>query len=169
MFAFISKLYQKPKYVLPKPINFKHHKKAYLRYCYTAHFWRWIRYTTIGAIMMGIGFGILYIAISELGLKPVLGYLIENTILMQVSFAINRYLTFGDRDMPWFKALLKWYGVKAFGFGAGQGIFFLLVNIAGLQYMLASLTIAVSLGVITYMLSNIFAFSGRMAPKFLRA
>lgn len=164
-----QKLYCKPKGENPRPKNFKNNKKAYARYLYRKHFWRWLRFCTIGITTTGFGFLILYLAVSNLGLRPILGYLIENAVMLQVGFLLNRYLTFGDRDTFWPKALLKWYGIKAGTFGAGQAIFFLLVNIIGLQYMLASLTIAASLGLFSYSISNFFTFTGKLQPAYAPA
>lgn len=167
--GLVKKLYSEPKIPKSKPRNFKDFKKAYLAYLLHRHSWRWIRFTTIGAVTMGLGFLILFLTISDGGIKPIFGYLIENAVTLQIGFLLNRYLTFSDRDTHWFKALLRWYAVRAASFGAGQACFFLLVNIAGLQYMLASLTIAMTLGLFSYSISNFFTFAGRLKPAFVPA
>lgn len=159
--SLICRLYTEPKQKCAKPACFKNNEKAFMRYLYTHHFWRWLRFATIGFVMMGIGFGILYITVSNMGLKPVVGYLTENLIMLQIGFLLNRYITFGDRTTHWLKALVKWHFVRALMFGLGQGAFFLLVSIIGFQYMLASLTIALSFGLLNYAISNFWAFSGQ--------
>lgn len=161
----IRKLFAEPQNKCAKPECFKNNKRAYGQYIYQHHFWRWIRFSTIGTVMMVTGFGILYIAVSRIGLKPVFGYLIENALMLQIGFLLNRYITFGDRATHWFRALVKWHFVRALMFGLGQGAFFLLVSIIGFQYMLASLTIALSFGLLNYALNNAFAFSGRKAVR----
>ncbi|HET9721782.1 MAG TPA: GtrA family protein [Candidatus Saccharimonadales bacterium] len=161
----IKKIYTQPPGENFKPENIRNNIRDYARYLFKAHFWRWIRFSTIGIFTTGLGFLILYTTVSGAGLKPIFGYLIENAVMMQIGFLLNRYLTFGDRETYWLKALFKWYGIRASGFGAGQAIFFVLVNIAGLQYMLASLTIAAGLGLFSYAVSNVFAFS----PQRLKA
>lgn len=164
MFVNSTRLKQKSPTLktIQKPQNVLKNKKAYAKYLYKLHFWRWMRFSLFGIFTTGIGFLILFMAVHLWGLKPILGYLIENAVMLQVGFVLNHYLTFGDRETTWYKALLKWYGMRAGTFAAGQGIFFLLVNILGLQYMLASLTIAALLGIVSYIVCNCFAFSGRL-------
>lgn len=156
----IKKLYAQPT-SNNKPDNFKENKVAYIRYQFKQHFWRWLRYSTIGATTTALGFLILYLAVSNIGLKPVFGYLIENAITLQVGFLLNRRLSFADRENNWFRSLIKWYTARATMFGIGQGVFWLLVSIFGFQYMLASLTLALSFGLIDYAICNIFTFSNR--------
>lgn len=145
-----------------RPNDILKNKKAYAKYLYKLHFWRWVRFSAVGFGTTGAGFGILFIAVHLWGLRPILGYLIENAIMLQVGFILNRYVTFGDRNTTWYLALFKWYGMRAGTFAAGQGIFFLLVNIFGLQYMLASLTIAATLGIVSYIICNCFTFTARL-------
>jgi putative flippase GtrA len=164
LFVNSTNLKQKPhsRKKIEKPQNVLKNKKAYAKYLYKLHFWRWMRFSAVGFGTTGAGFAILFIAVHAWGLRPILGYLIENSIMLQVGFILNHYLTFGDRDTTWYKALMKWYGMRAGTFAAGQGIFFLLVNIFGLQYMLASLTIAATLGIVSYIICNCFTFSSRL-------
>lgn len=163
---FITKIksfYHQPVGRNLKPDNFVHFKRAYLRYLCRRHGWRWLRFSTIGVINAAIGFLILYSMVSGAGLKPIFGYLIENGVMLQISYILNRRLTFDDRHSHWLKCLLKWYLARAAMFGVGQGIFLLLVSLIGLQYLLASLIIAVALGCLNFIISNWFTFT-RSAP-----
>jgi len=144
-----------------KPQSILRNKKSYAKYLYKLHFRRWLRFSAAGFGTTGLGFLVLFTAVHMWGLRPILGYLIENALMLQIGFALNRYLTFSDRNTIWYRALLKWYGMRVGTFAAGQGIFFLLVNILGLQYMLASLTIAAALGMVSYIICNCFTFAGR--------
>lgn len=164
MFVNSTKPKQKPIIcpAIEKPSNFLSNKKSYAKYLYKMHFKRWLRFSAAGFGTTGLGFLVLYTAVHLWGLRPILGYLIENAIMLQIGFALNRYFTFGDRDTVWHKALLRWYGMRAGTFATGQGIFFLLVNIFGLQYMLASLTIAAVLGMASYIICNCFTFSNKL-------
>lgn len=157
--AKIKKLYTQPTGDNFKPDNFINYRRAYLRYFCRQHGWRWLRFSTIGIINAAIGFLILYSTVSGAGLRPIFGYLIENGIMLQVSFVLNRRLTFDDRETHWLKSLLKWYLARATMFGVGQGIFLLLVSLIGLQYLLASLVIAITLGFLNFAISNWFTFT----------
>lgn len=164
----IQNLFKKPADII-KPVDFWGHKKAYLHYLLRSHFWRWARFTVISTACTGIGFLILYLAVAHWGLGPVLGYLIENAIVLQIAFILNRYITFGDRSANWFRALFKWHVSRLSMFGAGQLFFFLLVSLAGMHYMTASIVIALSLGFFDYILSDIFAFSSKLQPAFVHS
>lgn len=139
-----TKTYTKSKYKL---INLAH-----------SHFWRWVRYTLLGILMTGISFGILFLQVHN-GIKPTYAYLVENVFMLQLGFALNRYLTFGDRSLPFWPAVFKWNAFKSVTFVLGQGLYFLLIHIAGLQYMLASVTVAATFGIFSYVLSNSWAFA----------
>lgn len=159
----IKNLYSRPVGTPVKPSNFIDHKQAYLRYFCRRHGWRWLRFSTIGVVNAAIGFLILYSMVSGAGLKPIFGYLIENGVMLQVSFVLNRRLTFDDRETRWLKSLLKWYLTRATMFGVGQAIFLLLVSLIGLQYLIASLVIAVALGCLNFAISNWFTFTKPVA------
>lgn len=113
--------------------------------------------------MTAVSFGILYIQVHN-GIQPSFAYLVENVFMLQLGFALNRYIIFGDRSLPFWPAIFKWNTFKSVTFALGQGLYFLLVHIAGLQYMLASVTVAATFGIFSYALSNGWAF----APKALK-
>lgn len=159
----IKTIYARPSGQNQKPNNFIDNKRAYLVYFYRRHGWRWLRFSTIGIVNAAIGFIILYSMVSGAGLKPIFGYLIENAVMLQISFILNRRLTFDDRETSWLSSLFKWYLARATMFGVGQGIFLLLVSLIGLQYLLASLLIAITLGFLNFAISNWFTFT-RPAP-----
>lgn len=127
------------------------------------HFWRWVRFSLLGLAMTVISFGILYIQVHD-GINPSFAYLVENVFMLQLGFALNRYIIFGDRSTAFWPAIFKWNAFKSVTFVLGQGLYFLLVQVAGLQYMLASVTVAATFGVFSYALSNGWAF----APKTLQ-
>ena len=112
----------------------------------------------MGLVLTGISFGILYLQVHN-GIKPSFAYLVENVFMLQLGFALNRYIVFGDRSLPFWPAIFKWNAFKSVTFVLGQGLYFLLVQVAGLQYMLASVTVAATFGIFSYALSNGWAFA----------
>lgn len=122
------------------------------------NFWRWVRFTILGTAMTGVSFGILYLQVHS-GVKPTYAYLVENVFMLQLGFAANRYLTFGDRNTPFLNSLVKWNAFKSITFGLSQVLYFVLIHVAREQYMLASVTVAASFGIFNFMLSNKWAFA----------
>lgn len=123
-----------------------------------SHFWRWVRFSALGGVLTGISFGILYVQVHN-GIAPSFAYLVENIFMLQLGFALNRYVIFGDRSLPFWSAIFKWNAFKSVTFVLGQGLYFLLVHVAGLQYMLASVTVAATFGIFSYAVSNSWAFA----------
>lgn len=123
-----------------------------------AHFWRWVRFSAMGGILTGLSFSILYVQVHN-GITPTFAYLVENVFMLQLGFALNRYIIFGDRSLPFWTAIFKWNAFKSVTFVLGQGLYFLLVHVAGLQYMLASVTVAATFGIFSYAVSNGWAFA----------
>lgn len=108
--------------------------------------------------MTSISFGILFLQVHD-GIKPTYAYLVENVFMLQLGFGLNRYLTFGDRNSPFWASLLKWNTFKSITFGLSQILYFVLIHVAGEQYLLASLTVAACFGLLNYALGNVWAFS----------
>ncbi|HET9850336.1 MAG TPA: GtrA family protein [Candidatus Saccharimonadales bacterium] len=122
------------------------------------HYRRWLKFSILGCILTAISFGVLYLQVHS-GVQPTFAYLFENVFMLQLGFALNRYITFGDRGAPFWSSLLKWNAFKSITFGLSQVLYFVLIHVAGEQYLLASLTVALCFGMLDYAISNIWAFA----------
>lgn len=85
--------------------------------------------------------------------------MIENIFTLQLGFALNRYLVFGDRSSSFLTALLRWNAFRTITLILGQLLYFVLIHVARLEYLLASVTVAAIFGLVNYSLSHRWAFA----------
>lgn len=116
------------------------------------------KFSLLGATMTAVSFGALYLQVHN-GVAPTFAYMLESIFTLQLGFGLNRYLVFGDRSLPFLTALLRWNTFRAITLVLSQVLYFVLIHVAKLEYLLASVTVAAVFGLVNYSLSHTWAFA----------
>jgi putative flippase GtrA len=79
-------------------------------------------------------------------------------IITLMSFAINRIVTWGDRDTSWREGAGRWFIVSLVHSSVSQTVYPHLVD-AGINYLVASILLIVTLCPASYVLNNVWVFA----------
>ncbi len=117
------------------------------------------RYSFYGISLTLLGLGILYFVVDHLNVNRFVAHaLVVPVIMFVLSYIVHRHRSFGDRQTRGYKFKKRYAVVRLGGMGVSKLSFFVLVAIAGLPYLVVSLTITLGLAWPTYRLMRDWAF-----------
>lgn len=106
------------------------------------------------------GLALLYTAVTHLGFNKFLAQMVfVPAVMAVVSYIVHRFVTFGDHKQLNEHEKVRYAAVRAGGMGLSKVAFVLLVAVVGVQYLLASLLITLSLAGPSYLLTRNWAFA----------
>lgn len=126
----------------------------------------WVRLTIFGLIGGGVFiFGlIMQVAlVQRLHMAVIPAYIIQGFISIQLSFFLNRYLTWRDRSVPFWQALWRFNAQKALMTAINMGAYALLIRL-GVQYIIANIGLTAVFTPVNYVIGHYWSFSAKRAP-----
>jgi len=93
------------------------------------------------------------------GLHPLLANIIAFLVAFQVSYFGHARWTFSVTDPGSRKHKVRFFGVSVLSFVVNEIMYALLLNVLHLHYLLALFIVLISVAVLTFVLSRLWAFS----------
>jgi putative flippase GtrA len=126
---------------------------------------RFVQFCLVGGAVFIAG-TVLQWALMRNGMASDSAYAWQTLASVELSFALNRSLTFRDRDVPVLTSLLKWNGQKAF-LVVPNCVLYDVLDRAGAGWMLSNCVATGCFIAISYLLANRFSFR-RVRVQWLR-
>jgi putative flippase GtrA len=120
----------------------------------------------IGAFVFLVGLAIQWVLI-HLGFGATLSYVLRGVVTIELSFALNRVLTWRDRHVDLIGALVKWNAQKLLMAAPDAGAYALLVWL-GMNWLTANIVITGVFSVINYASGHLWSFRVIHMPKHRR-
>lgn len=98
---------------------------------------QFVKYVTIGFLGTGLDFLLLYTLVEYAHLYYIFAAIISVSIVLWISFSLNKYWTFRNREQQYIRQLLKYLVSHAAGQILNFSILILLVEIFDLWYIFA--------------------------------
>ena len=108
------------------------------------------RFLLVGGIFCLLGVVLLYVFVQLTGMNYLVGYVIAFFILNFFSYLLNRYYVFNGRFTVKWGELTRYYLVMLFSLGVNLVLMYLLVDILGINYLVATMGVAVLLALFNY-------------------
>ena len=117
-------------------------------------------YSACGISMTVLGLVLLELMVDVMQVNVYLtqGVLVP-AVTGTITFALHKLGIFADREVKRGKCLRRWISIKVGGYGVSKGFFLLLVALAGVPFLLASLLITSVLAGPSYLLIRDWAFA----------
>lgn len=123
----------------------------------------WARFKIFGSIGAGVfalGLVMQIALVKGTGLGPVPAYLIQAVVCIQASFALNRYLTWRDRDVPFWVACWRWNTQKIVINAVNMAAFVMIVHF-GIGYVAANIALSAAFTPVNFLLGHVWSFAER--------
>lgn len=157
-----------------KPVNLLYEMVHWLRSTST---WQMFKQTWLGCLIykhfrrvaLSVGVAVPLIVygamlfsteVEEYELDPQTAYLINWPLITLAAFASNRWLPWKDRAVHWWTALKRWSVISIGHTAVSYSAFKVLTDMFGLHYLTVSLSLTMSLGLVSYILRNVWVFVG---------
>ena len=127
-----------------------------------AHFWHWVAFTAVNGVTFALGVIIFYVEVTHLDQNKYVMHWANVPLMTALTFAFNSQL-------PWWRkrkssstsGLMCWSKFSAAKSLTSQGMFLVLVGLAGLPYLWVSSLITISIGFISYIINEVGVFPQR--------
>ena len=120
----------------------------------------------IGGFVFLVGLAIQWVLVKH-GVGSTVSYVLKGVVTIELSFALNRVLTWRDRHVDIVGALLKWNAQKLLMSLPDVGAYALLVWL-GMNWLTANIVITGLFSVINYVSGHFWSFRGIHMPKHRR-
>jgi putative flippase GtrA len=121
---------------------------------------RFLAFGAIGAAVFAAGLGIQIALVHYLHVDPVAAYVIQGVFSIELSFVLNRYLTWRDRSVPFFRALWRFNTQKAIATVLNMVAYAILVRL-GVQYIVANIALTAVFTPLNYVAAHYWSFEAR--------
>ncbi|MBX9915218.1 MAG: GtrA family protein [Pseudomonadaceae bacterium] len=118
----------------------------------------WFGVVGISALLVHF---LLVLLLVPLGLPPLLANVLAYLLAFQVSYWGHRLKTFDAAHLPHSQTLPRFFAVASLSFLLNEGLYYLLLRFTPLDYRLALLIVLFCVALVTFVLSRLWAFSGR--------
>jgi putative flippase GtrA len=108
--------------------------------------------------LIALGTWLLRYEVSHLQMNPDWAYKLNWPLITLLSFAINRVVTWRDRSIGWRQGAGRWLAVSLAHSSVSQTIYPHLTA-AGMNYLVASSLLIVTLCPVSYVLNNVWVFA----------
>ncbi|MDD7805395.1 MAG: GtrA family protein [Endozoicomonas sp. (ex Botrylloides leachii)] len=120
---------------------------------------RLIKFILVGSLAACVHLAILHTLVSYFSLTPLSGNIIAFAIAFFISYTGQSLWTFGHKQHKHTITLLRFLATQLFcSFALNQGLYALLLHFTGLNYMMASFVVLITVPLVTYTLSKYWAF-----------
>lgn len=111
---------------------------------------RFSRFLLVGGIFCFLGAALLYVFVQLIGMNYLVGYGIAFFILNFFSYLLNKYYAFNYGSAVKWGELTRYYLVMLSSLGVNLALMYLLVDILGINYLVAAVGVAVLLAFFNY-------------------
>ena len=119
---------------------------------------RFAAFASVGALCLALNTVTLWALTSGLGIHYLVSTVIAFSTITPLGFLLNKVLTFRTHRRYARVELPRYTGAMAASFLANVALMYLLVSVAGLPYLAASLLIAMTLLVVNFLTSDRWSF-----------
>ncbi len=126
----------------------------------------WMRLPIFGLIGGGvfiIGLIMQVALVEKFGMASVPAYVVQGIASIQLSFLLNRYLTWRDRSVSFWRAMWRFNAQKAFMTAINMGAYAILVRL-GMQYIAANIVLTAVFTPVNYVIGHYWSFAAKRAP-----
>jgi glycosyltransferase involved in cell wall biosynthesis len=125
----------------------------------TSHGLRIGTFSAIGAVVFVLGTAFQWLLVAE-GAGATVSYVWQAVFSIELSFALNRWLTWRDRDVRIFRALIKW-NLQKFALSIPNVAVYALLVHKGMNWLVANVLLTVVFTVINYVGADLWSFTSR--------
>ena len=131
---------------------------------------RFVRYTAIGTLTFLFDLGMLYVAVSWLGVAYYVATPLSFLVAVSGNYALSRQLVFAGTERSWHGGYTFFIVAALLGASITTLLVAFLVSYFGLYFLTARVLVAVVVGVANYLFNLYFNFKvvGKHAPVFKR-
>jgi len=122
---------------------------------------RFAAFGLVGGVCLGLNLLVLWALTAGLGMHYLLSTAIAFSAITPLGFVLNKVLTFRTRREYAPVELPRYTLAMAASFAANLGLMYLLVSVAGMWYLPASLSVAIVLLVVNFLTSDRWSFRVR--------
>ncbi len=123
-------------------------------------------FCAIGGFVFVVGTAVQWLLI-HFGIGATVSYVLKGGVSIELSFALNRLLTWRERHIDLVGALVKWNAQKALIAAPDVGVYALFVGL-GLNWLMANIIVTGLFSVINYVGGHLWSFRGIHMPKHRR-
>ncbi|WP_155629043.1 GtrA family protein [Burkholderia stagnalis] len=116
---------------------------------------RFLRFVLVGGLCTLLNLLTLWFVTTRIGWHYLVAVVISFLVVNGIGFALNKYFTFTRASRPKLREIRRYYAVMLGTLALNLSIMFLLVDVLGIHYLLASIVITV-----LFTLFNFVAHSG---------
>ncbi len=128
------------------------------------------RHQVAAVVATGVDFAVMIVAVSLLGLSPVLGTVLGAGTGAITNFTLGRYWTFEARHSPPAGQAARYGVVSATSLGLNASGEWLLTSVLGMQYIAARVVVAALVSVLyNFPMQRFFVFAERRAVPSARS
>jgi putative flippase GtrA len=117
------------------------------------------KYVSVGLVATALDFGILYLLVEYGHLFYLLAAVISVSIVLWISFTLNKYWTFENFEKKYFQQFLKYCISHAIALAVSLAILAFLVQVFHLWYLFAKVFATVGAAITNFLLVKNFIFS----------
>lgn len=121
----------------------------------------WIRLLIFGGIGAGVfllGLVMQILLVARIHMAADTAYVVQGVVSIETSFLLNRYLTWRDRTVPFWRACRRWNTQRLFMTVVNMGTYAGLVHL-GVQYIVANVAITAVFTPVNYLLGHRWSFA----------
>jgi putative flippase GtrA len=123
---------------------------------------RFVIFSAIGGFVFLLGLGLQVVLTGGFHVLPVVSYLIQAVVSVEVSFLLNRWLTWRDRDTPFWPAFLRFNAQKVVTIALNLALYAGLLRL-GVNYLVANVALTVLFTVVNFVAGDRLVFVPRRA------
>jgi putative flippase GtrA len=118
---------------------------------------RFVVFSGIGGAVFFIGLGLQVVLTGRWHVLPVVSYLIQAVVSVEMSFLLNRWLTWRDRGIPFWLSFARFNVQKAVTIALNLALYAVLLRL-GMNYLVANVTLTAVFTVVNYVAGDRLVF-----------
>ena len=118
---------------------------------------RFVVFSGIGGAVFFIGLGLQAVLTGRWHVLPVVSYLIQAVVSVEMSFLLNRWLTWRDRGIPFWLSFARFNVQKAVTIALNLALYAALLRL-GMNYLVANVTLTAAFTVVNYVAGDRLVF-----------
>ena len=118
---------------------------------------RFVVFSGIGGAVFFIGLGLQAVLTGRWHVLPVVSYLIQAVVSVEMSFLLNRWLTWRDRGIPFWLAFSRFNVQKAVTIALNLALYAALLRL-GMNYLVANVALTAAFTVVNYVAGDRLVF-----------
>ena len=118
---------------------------------------RFVVFSAIGGFVFLLGLGLQAVLTGRWQVLPVVSYLIQAVVSVETSFLLNRWLTWRDRDTPFWLAFARFNAQKTVTIALNLALYAVLLRL-GMNYLVANVVLTAVFTVVNYVAGDRLVF-----------